>query len=173
MYLHIETMVDASEVIHYDEPLVPLYIRTSKLSYYENKSALCHWHDDIEFLHILKGEMYYSVNGKRVLLQEKDAIMVNVRHMHYGYAVNDHDADFICILFNPSLLMANQVLYQRFVTPLIENTTLEYLHFKASSQSDCRIIDYLNQLVTLKHLAQTTYQLDILSTLYSLWVNFI
>lgn len=45
---NIERMQDFSEVVHYENPDIPLYIRTSNLSIYPDMSAPCHWHDDIE-----------------------------------------------------------------------------------------------------------------------------
>lgn len=50
-------MQDASEIVHYDKPGIPLYIRFGKLSYYPNMKALCHWHEDIEFIYILTRKM--------------------------------------------------------------------------------------------------------------------
>lgn len=43
----INVMKDDSEIIHYNNINIPIYIKTSKLSYYQDKKAICHWHDDI------------------------------------------------------------------------------------------------------------------------------
>ena len=83
-------MQDTSEIVHYDEMGIPLYIRIGELSFYPGKKALCHWHEDMEFIRILKGEMNYYVNGHNVLLKENDGIMVNTRQLHYGYSVCQH-----------------------------------------------------------------------------------
>ena len=55
----IDMMPDGSEIIHYDNPGIPLYIQTGELSSYPNKRALCHWHEDIEIIRILQGSMNY------------------------------------------------------------------------------------------------------------------
>ena len=69
---NIERMQDFSEVVHYENPDIPLYIRTSNLSIYPDMSAPCHWHDDIEWIHIVKGCMCYYINGKHLMLYEND-----------------------------------------------------------------------------------------------------
>lgn len=55
--MDVDVMQDASEIVHYDKLGIPLYIRFGKLSYYPNMKALCHWHEDIEFIYILTRKM--------------------------------------------------------------------------------------------------------------------
>lgn len=50
---NIELMNDFSEIVQYEHPPIPLDIRTASLSVYPGMSAPCHWHDDIEWIHIL------------------------------------------------------------------------------------------------------------------------
>ena len=72
----IELMQDFSEIVHYGHTGIPLYIRTADLAAYPGMSAPCHWHDDIEWIFIISGKMCYYINGKRILLNEKDSLMV-------------------------------------------------------------------------------------------------
>ena len=62
----------------------PIYIRHSCLSSYPGYAAPPHWHDDIEFIIILKGGMTYNVNGKLIDLASGEGIFVNSRQMHFG-----------------------------------------------------------------------------------------
>ena len=92
-----ELMPDSSEVIPYDRAGIPLYIRAAHLSAYYDMCAPCHWHDDIEWIYIIHGKMRYYINGKRILLNEGDTLMVNARQMHYGYAYEQQDLSLIHI----------------------------------------------------------------------------
>lgn len=96
-------MRDASEIVRYDEVGIPLSIREGLLSAYPNHRALCHWHEDIEWVYIRSGQMNYYMNGKRVLLNTGEALMVNSRQMHYGYSENGQNCDFIRILCHPKI----------------------------------------------------------------------
>ena len=80
-------MQDASEIVHYDNPGVPLYIRTGILSNYPDMKALCHWHEDIELIYVIEGEMNYRINDRDILLKEKDCLVVNSRQLHYGLSL--------------------------------------------------------------------------------------
>ena len=62
MSVFIELNDDRSEKIPYDSPDYPIYIRQGVLSHYPNYAAPSHWHDDIELIAVLDGEMDYHVN---------------------------------------------------------------------------------------------------------------
>ena len=166
---NIERMQDFSEVVHYENPDIPLYIRTSNLSIYPDMSAPCHWHDDIEWIHIVKGCMCYYINGKRLMLREHDSIMVNARQMHYGYSYKEQDCRFLCILFHPSLLGGNKALLQKYVTPVIENADCEYLHFSSKQARGQEIAEYLEQIRCLKEGAANAYEMQAIAVIFQLW----
>lgn len=162
-------MKDASEIIQYDTIGIPLYIRTDNLASYPDKRALCHWHEDIEFIHILEGKMYYRVNGHRVLLQEHDCIMVNARQMHYGYAFQNQDCAFSCVLFHPQLFSGNPLLVQKYILPLTGNSNLEYIHFGSQSPLHRDVSGSLGKIIALKEQALPGYEMAIIGTMNLLW----
>lgn len=145
-----KVMQDASEIVRYDEVGIPLYIREGLLSSYPDHRALCHWHEDIEWVQIRSGQMNYYINGKRVLLNAGEAIIVNSRQMHYGYSENGQECDFICILCHPKILTANSVLYQSYITPVLSNPSLEYLHLKPENPEDTEALQTLPEILRLK-----------------------
>ena len=132
--IDVDVMQDASEIVHYDQPQIPLYIRQGLLSYYPDMRALCHWHEDIELIHILDGVMNYDVNGHKIFLQQGDTIVVNSRQMHYGYSCHRKECSFSCILFHPSLLLINEVTSRQYVRPIIDNVSIEYLVYSDPSE---------------------------------------
>ena len=148
--ISIELMQDFSEIVHYEHTGIPLYIRTADLTVYPGMSAPCHWHDDIEWIYIISGKMCYYINGKRILLNEKDSLMVNARQMHYGYSYKEQDCHFLCILFHPSLFGSNKTLLQKYVTPVIENSDCEYLYFHSKQTANA-------------------YELQAIAVMFQLW----
>ncbi|MDO5540745.1 MAG: AraC family transcriptional regulator [Eubacteriales bacterium] len=168
----IETMQDASEIIHYDQADIPLYIQGRVLSKYPDMKALCHWHEDIEIIYIQKGEMRYNINGKSILLQEKDCLIVNSRQLHYGYSNLHHECHFICILFHPGLLSANKKIYNDYVRPFTECETIEYILYTPQISDYDHVASLVNQIYLLKGRPEDGYELEIISTLYRLWKIF-
>lgn len=165
----IELMQDFSEIVHYEHTGIPLYIRTADLTVYPGMSAPCHWHDDIEWIYIISGKMCYYINGKRILLNEKDSLMVNARQMHYGHSYKEQECYFLCILFHPSLFGGNKTLLQKYVAPVIENVDCEYLHFHSKQTRGQEIAEYLEQIRCLKAEAANAYELQVIAVMFQLW----
>lgn len=165
----IELMQDFSEIVPYEHTGIPLYVRTADLAGYPGMSAPCHWHDDIEWIYILSGKMRYYINGKRILLNEQDSLMVNARQMHYGYSCKRQDCRFLCVLFHPSLFGSNKTLLQKYVTPVIENAGCEYLHFHSKQTRGQKIAKFLEQIRCLKAGAENAYEMQIIAVMFQLW----
>ncbi|MDD4851271.1 MAG: AraC family transcriptional regulator [Gemmiger sp.] len=163
--LDVDVMQDASEIVHYDNPEFPLYIRYGVLSAYPHMKALCHWHEDIELVCILAGEMYYDVNGCKVLLHQGDTIMVNAKQMHYGYAHLERECSFLCILFHPQLLMGNAYTSSRYITPITENPHIAYLVYRGASELE----QLQKKLMALKEGGGGGFALAATATLFQVW----
>lgn len=162
-------MRDASEIVRYDEVGIPLSIREGLLSAYPNHRALCHWHEDIEWVYIRSGQMNYYMNGKRVLLNTGEALMVNSRQMHYGYSENGQDCDFIRILCHPKIFITNSVLYQSYIAPVLSNPSLEHLHFKPDHPEDTEALQLLPEILRIKKEHPAAYEIEAAALLSLLW----
>ena len=162
-------MRDASEIVRYDEVGIPLSIREGLLSAYPNHRALCHWHEDIEWVYIRSGQMNYYMNGKRVLLNTGEALMVNSRQMHYGYSENGQDCDFIRILCHPKIFITNSVLYQSYIAPVLSNPSLEYLHLKPEFPEDAEALQLLPEILRIKKEHPAAYEIEAAALLSLVW----
>lgn len=162
-------MRDASEIVRYDEVGIPLSIREGLLSACPNHRALCHWHEDIEWVYIRSGQMNYYMNGKRVLLNTGEALMVNSRQMHYGYSENGQDCDFIRILCHPKIFITNSVLYQSYIAPVLSNPSLEYLHLKPAHPEDIEALRLLPEILRIKKEHPAAYEIEAAALLSLLW----
>lgn len=162
-------MRDASEIVRYDEVGIPLSIREGLLSAYPNHRALCHWHEDIEWVYIRSGQMNYYMNGKLVLLNTGEALMVNSRQMHYGYSENGQDCDFIRILCHPKIFITNSVLYQSYIAPVLSNPSLEYLHLKPEFPEDAEALQLFPEILRIKKEHPAAYEIEAAALLSLLW----
>lgn len=165
----MKLMQDLSEIIQYEHAEIPLYIQTADLGLYPDMSAPCHWHEDLEWIHILEGKMCYDVNGRRLILGRQDTLMINARQMHYGYSHKRQDCRFICILFHPSLFCQNQALMQKYVTPVLKNCCLEYLHLPSGHAHAQETSDFLLRIAALKEQAEEGYEIEVIALMQTLW----
>ena len=168
---NVEIMPDSSEIVRYDEPEIPLYIRHGVLSEYPDFRANCHWHEDLEWIHVLEGTMDYSIDGKRVTLETGNCLFVNAKHMHYGYSPERKECIFTCVLIHPSLLTANRRLYQELLQPFLENQAAPYLLFSRDDSAYPRIAGRLREVWQLKEHSPKGYQIEAAAILSSLIVS--
>ena len=127
MAVLIELNDDRSETIQYDSPDYPIYIRRGILSRYPNYAAPSHWHDDIELIAVLDGEMDYNVNGEIIKLRKGEGIFVNSQQLHFGFSDSRAECEFICAILHPMLLCAAPAFERNFVLPVIRNTSVPFV----------------------------------------------
>ena len=120
---------DYSEKVQYENPDYPFIVRRCLLSSYPNYAAPSHWHNDIELIAVLSGQMTYNVNGKRISLRKEEGIFINSCQMHFGFSEQKEECEFLCILLHPVLLCTTSALERDFVLPVIHNHSLPFLHF--------------------------------------------
>lgn len=137
---------DASENVAYNNPDFPAYIKKGQLSSYPDFRAVSHWHDDLEFILILEGQMSYDVNGQKISLQTSEGIFVNSRCFHYGYSDAHAECLFLCILLSPQLLSINTYFVQNCLNPLIQNTHFPYQKLSPAIQWQNAILRDLEAL---------------------------
>lgn len=117
----------SSEKTRYDYSDYPIYIRHALLSTYPNYTAPSHFHDDIELIAILSGEMQYNINGDIITLKSNEGIIVNARQIHFGFSNTKIECEFICILLHPMLLCTTPAYERDFVMPVINNIGSAYI----------------------------------------------
>lgn len=167
----ISVMQDFSEIVRYDEAGIPLYIQNDRLSLYPGRKAVCHWHDDLEFIRIKEGEMNYYINGRNLLLKENDGIVVNTRQMHYGSSIGRRDCSFLCILIHPALISSNKALYRRYLSPILDSREIEFFYLNSQKSEQAQILDSLSRIAELKERAEQGYELEIVGLFFLIWKN--
>lgn len=167
MPFFMELKDDRSEKIHYDTTEYPIFIRRGILSDYPNYAAPSHWHDDIELIAILDGEMSYNVNGEITLLRKGEGILVNARQIHFGFSDSKTECDFICILLHPMLLCALPAYEQDFVLPVIHNDDVPFVFLKPDISWQKAILEQIYAMEQSK--GQKTAPLKVQSSFSVIW----
>lgn len=164
-------MEDASEIIHYDDPNIPIYVKIGRLSAFPHMRALGHWHEDIEIMKALQGNFVYKINGRSFLIKEGDAMIVNSRQMHYGYSADGKDCEFLCILFKPELLSGNRELRSKYIDTIIRHHYITESYLSRQQPKECSMLRLIDEFLPLPINIQSGYELELLSKLYLLWLG--
>lgn len=164
-----DLMQDSSELVQYDTPGIPLYVRWNNLRDYPGMQGICHWHEDLELIQIEKGKMNYQINETKLLLEEGDCLLVNSRQMHYGYSCRRQDCQFLCIVFHPSLFTENAMLRRQFVRPFTGPLAPKYLHFTSADPFLPEISRFIQELWRLRKEGGKGNQLEAVGQIHLFW----
>lgn len=162
----IDINLDRSERVKYDYPDFPVYIRWGVLSHFPNYAAESHWHDDIELIAVLKGQMLYNINGQVITLNEGEGILVNSKQFHYGFSETKTECLFICILFHPILLCASKMFESRFIEPVL-NSELPYIHLSPEIPWKYKVLNCIREIFEKRD--EKTSPLNTQGMIYLLW----
>ncbi len=141
---------DKSEKVKYTFDDYPVYARRGLLSLYPDGKAPAHWHDDIELIAIISGRMNYNVAGEIIELEAGDGVIVNSKHLHYGYSVSDAECDFICILLHPVLLCSLPSTERDFIQPILKAEGLPYIKLTDVDTRQGEILKLIRQIYDVK-----------------------
>ncbi len=150
MPITIELKDDRSEQVRYDTADYPIYIHRRLLSNYPNFRAPNHWHDDVEFISVISGEMNYNINGEILSLHRGEGLFINAKQMHFGFSDSCSECDFICILLHPILLCSTPSFEQDFILPVILNAA-PYIHLNPDTFWQKEILELLQLMYNNKH----------------------
>ena len=160
------TMQDGSEVVDYDRRGIPLYIRDGKI---HEQKVLPHWHDDIELILMLEGEMLSHVNRREIFLKSGDALFTNSRQMHFNESIQNREGKYICILAHPKLLAPTAAMQKKFIQPIIENPALDFIHWKSGEIETEAVAKILKEIFQSKQENQIAYEISCCGLLQQLW----
>ncbi len=158
---------DRSERVQYDDGVYPIYIRRGILSLYPDYVCPIHWHDDIELIAVLDGEMDYNVNGAIVTLHKGDGIFVNSRQLHFGFSDTRTECAFICILLDPAILCSTLAYEQDFILPVVRNHHAPYIYLEPNNRWHRDILREIYEIDQYK--GQKITPLRVLSSFSKIW----
>src|SRR5574344_568322 len=167
----INVLADQSEIVPFDDNLFPLYVRRHNISSYHNMKVLCHWHQEMEFIFVEKGELQYFVDGQIVGIKEGEGIFVNSACLHYGFSGNNEDATYLCLVFSPKLITPLTAISEKYVEPIKNNLDSPFVLFPKNKRKDLYNI-YL-EIKKINDEKKENYQILVLSKLFEFWNDFL
>ena len=160
------------EQVAYDAPDMPLYIHKAILSEYSpTLSAVCHWHDDVEFMYMCRGYMDYNVDGEIYHMRAGDGIFVNSNHLHFGFSPDGSDSEFICILLTPELLNASVRIERRFILPVTEQESFKAQVLKKDDPAHRVLLDLILSIYETYDAGNDGFELELQSLFFQVWLE--
>ena len=158
---------DGSEIFHYEIPDFPLSIKKNFIpANVEFPELSIHWHEEIEITYVISGSVDHQLNGKRVKLKAGEAIFINSKQLHLIQS-DKVDCELYCLIFNPTLLCASNLIARKYVLPIIENENLDYFYLKDDNESHRAVLEAIIKIHELT--GDDEFEYKSLEILIGLW----
>lgn len=131
-----------------------------------------HWHDEIQFVLIVKGEAIFQVNEDWIVVREGDGLFINSGRLHMAQEKDQSGCVYICLNLSPYFVIS-QELYTTYVKPYIQATNLPYLYVDANEIWGKNISDAILEIYQSIEQKPQYYEIDITMQLTLIWKNLI
>ena len=155
------------EVLHYDNPDFPVFIRRNYIEQPDElEDAFIHWHDELEFIYVLSGDIKYLINGERIALQAGEGVFVNSRQLHRILG-GTNKCELLCLIFSPMLLCAAKYVTGKFVQSILSAEDLPYIFLKSDMDWQKNILQKVAAIYESTNYGEE--ELEIMAHLYHMW----
>ncbi|MEH7344232.1 AraC family transcriptional regulator [Bacillus sp. JJ1532] len=131
-----------------------------------------HWHDEIQFVLIVKGEAIFQVNEDQIVVREGDGLFINSGCLHKAQEKDQSGCIYICLNISPHFVLA-QELYTPYVKPYIQATNFPYLYVDANQLWGKNILNAIMEIHQYIEQKPAYYEIDISMQLTFIWKNLI
>lgn len=130
-----------------------------------------HWHEEIEFLYMEKGEILFSIEDTQYHLHEGEIVFIPPNLLHMARRVNSEECSYYALVFNPVLFTESYTnsCYIKFVQPIKQNGLSYAAKFSRTVPWQTEIIGSLREI--FKHIYEniSEWELFFHGTLFCIW----
>ncbi|MEK4031214.1 AraC family transcriptional regulator [Pseudobacillus sp. FSL P4-0506] len=129
-----------------------------------------HWHEEIQFVLIVKGEAIFQINEERIVVREGDGLFINSGCLHMAEEKKKSGCVYICLNVSPHFVLP-QELYMSYVVPYMQATNLPYVFVDATELWGKNIVDAILKIKQLIERKTQYFEIDITMQLALIWKN--
>lgn len=130
-----------------------------------------HWHDEIEFQYIHKGQAYITCDEDTITVSGDDIVFINQAVRHFITPAGADGVIFSSVVIHPSFILGfgQLELENKYVNPIIADRSFSHLHLSHSHCIYQQFLPHLKQLITLNESRPSGYELLSKACILQLW----
>lgn len=135
-----------------------------------------HWHDEVEFIYVEKGNGIFCVSEETHELSQGEGMFINKGVLHSVQMAadgKDNNCLYTSIVFHPSFLFAygQTKLSSIYLNPVLTNPDSAVLLFKPDSPCETTILELLWKIILVNREQQFCYELYTKDYLIRIWIQ--
>jgi len=146
------------ETVSHKTASAPYSLHHTKVQDNAEPALYLHWHNEMEFLLLLEGELMFHIEERSFLLRSGDAIFIPPGLLHYATSASSSSVSFRAFVFSPELICSSfdTLAYNTYVLPVIHNNLSYCLILQSSVAWQSDVLHYLQQIFS-KEVADELY----------------
>lgn len=171
--MQIQTDRNRKEIKSHGTYDFPVLVSHERLSYFERRTFLWHWHTELEWTYVVEGEIHYQINEKTYYLKPGQGVLCNSNMLHTGRPGNTEDCHYMSITLHPRLLggYEDSFLQKNYVNWIVENPSISSIFLDPQVEWNREILEGLKEIVRLYEERDGEYDFRIYLLLMEGWLQ--
>ena len=148
----------------------PVGVVENKFSLETYNTINLHWHDELQYAFITKGEFLFKVEEQEIRLKEGEGLFINTQKIYNSHSLKDNSS-YLFVYFHPTLIPyeKNTYLYKKYISPILKNKNLSAIKLSNNFEESKKIFELILKLKEISNKKDFGYEMEILSNLIELW----
>lgn len=149
----------------------PVSIRRIETSASDNHMVSWHWHDELEFIYVQKGNVYITCEDKGITAKAGELVFINHQKKHFLSPASDESCITDSLIVHPTFILGfgQLELEQKYISPIIHEASFKYLYFEEHSPHYKECTKQVKQILALNQSKKEGYELLTKAALLQLW----
>lgn len=119
-------------------PGFPMRVYWNDFSTYVAGQVPWHWHEELEFCVIARGNVTFSLPGDEICLSEGQGIFINANTLHHMVPAGEEAAYMFSVVVHPGMLGSDKgfLLSSKYIRPYVKDSSKPFYVLNGNSESD-------------------------------------
>ena len=134
-----------------------------------------HWHEELEFVYVLDGELEYWTAGKRICLRRTEGIFVNANVMHQVTVrkVTGYVRYQVFMLRPEFLAEEGSLLHKKYICPVLYDHKFQAAVLHQESEMQRKVLEDMQEMDRIQDKKAFGYEMAFRNKMAEMWIDFI
>lgn len=132
-------------------------------SSFRDEHVLSHYHDSIELIRIVSGDLNCLIQGQTYHVEKGDLCFINKKQIHRIYCDQDKDCSFRSITINPEMLTADRSIMEKYIKPILLDEDFSHSISSVDNVITRDITGIMDIIINLEQEKPQAYELAIVA----------
>ena len=157
------------DTIIFENEHLPVHVGLENIALRQMHSEIPHLHNNIEIIVVNNGTITCSAGGSEFELHARDVCFINLKQLHSLYTNDGEECNHLVLNVGISLLMQHPLIYEKYIKPMLEDTSFSHILFNGDSGPASEIASLISDIGELLHSASCGYELKLIALVHLLF----